>query len=120
MPKKSTFGLLLASLFLMSACAKKNQNVIKGNISYIGAATGLEYVGAGATVYVLDCPTCTVYSSQTIADNNGDYTLTGVKDGTVYVYGFLEDSFGSEYDAISSSISVKKEDFQTLDLVLRY
>ncbi len=108
-------GLLAAS---MGSCAKKDQNIIKGNITYIGAVTGSSFVGAGATVGLYTSQTSTTAISTTTADASGNYRFSPVLDGTWWVYAALEDDFGTFYDS-QLSIFVEKEDIGTVNLVLR-
>jgi len=108
-------GLLAASI---ASCTKKDDNIIKGNITYIGAATGASFVGAGATVGLYTSQTSTTPIATTVADANGNYQFYPVLDGTWWVYGYHIDDFGSEYDG-QTSIFVEKEDLGTVNLVLR-
>ena len=111
------FTLLVGCAFALSSCTK-NQNVLKGKITYKDG-TGLVSNAAGATVNVLSTEDKAglSYTYQTKTANDGSYSINQVSDGEWYIYAvFSEDTL--TYKGKSDLFKVKGDDEIVRDLTL--
>ncbi len=113
---KKGFTIIIVSLVLLTLnSCRKDDNSVGGNITYIGAISGTEYVASGATVYLMVSDT--EYTDKTTADENGDYLFYPVPDGDYHIEAEITVDL-IDYEGKSSDFYVKGKDDRFVDLVL--
>lgn len=111
------FFFLLGCALTISSCTK-NQNVIKGKITYKDL-TGLVSNAGNATVNVMSTEDKAglSYSYTTKTGNDGSYSFNQVSDGEWYIYAvYSEDTL--TYKGKSDLFKVKGDDEVVRDLTL--
>jgi hypothetical protein len=111
------FTLLVGCALAITSCTK-NQNVLKGKITYKDI-TGVTSNAPAATVNVMstDDKAGLSYTYQTKTGNDGSYAINQVADGEWYIYAvFAEDTL--TYKGKSDLFKVKGDDEVVRDLTL--
>ncbi len=109
--------LLLIVAVGFTSC-KKEESTIKGQITYIGAITGIEYYADGAEVY-LYYGTVDLDNSPTriVADANGNFEFNNLTDGNWQIYAVITVN-GLNYEGLTTIVYTTGDDIQIADLVL--
>lgn len=79
--KKIQLTLTFVFLLIISAACTKEDSKISGQVTYIGAISGIEYYGNGASVSLFMGGTNTPYETVT-ADAQGNYSFSGLAEGS--------------------------------------
>lgn len=108
--------LFFITTVLLSSCTK-DESELRGQITYIGAITGIEYYADGARVYLVNSTTDENYTSTT-TDASGNYQFYPVPDGSYYIDAEITVN-GIDYWELSSEFFVEKDDVKTVDLILK-
>lgn len=107
-------GLILAFLILFFTSCTKDQSTVEGQITYIGALSGIEYYADGASVELdhISYDNGIVYT-----DENGNYLFENVLDGEYNVTANITVN-GITYTGISNSFVISGDEVKTINLVL--
>lgn len=113
--------LLLSMLVVVAALTgcKKEDSIVQGKITYIGAISGIEYDANGAEVYLFMGAvgqTGSHYRKVT-ADGNGNYAFPGLMDGPWSVYATITVN-GITYVGQGGPVEVDGKNSKTLNLIL--
>jgi hypothetical protein len=109
-----TFGLILTIFVIVFSSCTRDQSTVEGQITYIGAISGIEYSADGAAVELdhLSYDNGIVYT-----DENGNYIFENVLDGEYRVKASITVN-GITYSGISSSFTLSGDDYETINLIL--
>ena len=108
-------SLILFATIIFSGCVK-DESEISGEVSYIGAITGIEYIAEGATVYLMTSET--EYAEKTTADSDGKYSFYPIVDGTYFIEAEITVNL-IDYSGKSEEIFTEKDNVWTTNLVLK-
>jgi hypothetical protein len=113
---KFNLSIILFSLFI-GACAK-DDSVVSGRISYVGAISGIEYKGNGADVFLYYGSNTSGTPIQTTkANSEGDYSFSNLAEGMCSVKATIRVN-AINYSG-TSSVYVSGKDLKTLNLKLQ-
>jgi hypothetical protein len=114
--KKFTFYILGILLFssIFTAC-KKDENTVKGKITYTEKISGTTKNATNATVYIM--VEDNKYVQKTTADANGNFIITPVDDGTYWVEAEYDGTFFT-YTGKSDEFTIKGDDIEEVNLNL--
>ncbi len=99
---------------VFTAC-KKDQNTVKGTVSYTDKLTSETKVGDGATVYLMTSDK--EYYDKTVADGQGNYSFTMVPDGSYHIEAELS-TLLFDYSGKTETFSVKGDDVVTENVTM--
>ncbi len=116
MSKQFLIGLISA-VFLMTTSCEKEDSVLTGRVTYLGAITGIEYKAPNTTVYLmLGDPSATPYASTT-TDSEGYYSFPNLWKAHWYISSEITVN-GFNYSGTTGTTAVDGRNSVTLDLVM--